>query len=231
MAYFPMFVDLTDKKCIVAGGGNVAARKIAVLVGFGVKVQVVAPEICEELADMIRIDPRAERRVEHSGEEMGSRGLIVWIKRCFEEYDLKDADLVIAATDDRDLNHRIAVMAKSRGQQVDSATDKNDCSFLFPAVVRRGESVVGISSSGSSPAVTAELKRRIEQIIPEDLTEKAEYLEKVREKVKENVELPGRRRSVMRTIAASIFEEKDCPSVEKMIDRLLAENVRVDDEG
>ena len=167
MAYFPMFVDLTDKKCIVAGGGNVAARKIAVLVGFGVKVQVVAPEICEELADMIRIDPRAERRVEHSGEEMGSRGLIVWIKRCFEEYDLKDADLVIAATDDRDLNHRIAVMAKSRGQQVDSATDKNDCSFLFPAVVRRGESVVGISSSGSSPALTAELKRRIEQIIPE----------------------------------------------------------------
>ena len=205
MAYFPMFVDLTGKKCIVAGGGMVAARKVKVLLEFGVEIYVAAPEVCGELKNLERQWSEKSLDCENT---VHRRMLVVENKR-FEDTDLDGMDMVIAATDDKHLNHRIAVMAAARGMQVDSATDKNDCTFLFPAVIKRGETVVGISSSGGSPALTAQLKRQIEADIPEDLEEKAEYLERIREKVKENVESPEERRRLMRAVTARILNRED----------------------
>lgn len=113
MAYFPMFVDMTERECLIVGGGNVAYRKVIVMLDFGAKVTVVAEDICEELGKLT---------IENQ---------ITFIKRRFERKDCDGMEMVIAATDDNALNHEIAEYCKANGIMVNAVDQKADCSFIF----------------------------------------------------------------------------------------------------
>ena len=167
MAYFPMFVQLKHKKCLVIGGGNVALRKIQVLKDFEADVTVIAPEMNSQ----IRQIPKICR-----------------IFRSFMEEDFEQADLVVSATDDKDVNYVISVICRQRKIPVNAVDQKEDCSFIFPSYVKEGEVVAAFSSGGQSPVITQYLKKEIKPVLTNKLGQIAQTLGTLRTMAKECIE-------------------------------------------
>lgn len=142
MKYFPAFLDLQERLCLVVGGGGVAERKVRSLVQAGAKVKVISPAVTPFLVRMAR------------------GGKIDYRSRTFRAGDLKGAFLVIAATDDRDVNERVSAQALRRNLAVNVVDDPAHSSFIVPAVVAQGDLVVAISTSGNSPALARALRQR-----------------------------------------------------------------------
>lgn len=137
--YFPLFISLNNKKIVVAGGGNIAARRVRTLSGFSDSITVIAPDICEEL------------------KQQDMEGTITVINRPFEKEDIRDAFLVIAATDTPEVNDRIATLCRQSGIWVNHAGDKRQCDFYFPGVVTDKEIVIGVTASGSNHRLASRL--------------------------------------------------------------------------
>lgn len=155
MAYFPFFVDIEGTKWLIAGGGMVSLHKTKNLLPYGAAVRVVSPDLVHGLEEL---------------RENGSyRERLILEQRSFEEGDLGESDYVIAATSDRSLNSRISQMCRERGIPVNVVDVKEQCSFIFPSIVRDGPVVVGISTGGMSPVIARYLKDRIGAAVPEGL--------------------------------------------------------------
>lgn len=169
MAYFPFFVDLEGQRGLIVGGGTVALRKAEKLLPYGPALTVVAPEPVSELAALP----------------------VELTRREFQPEDLDRADFVIAATDNEEENHRISALCQERKIPVNVVDDKEACSFLFPALVRRGNLSVGVSTGGSSPTAAIWLKEQIEGLLPEQTEEILTWLEEQRPILKER--LPDQR--------------------------------------
>ena len=169
MAYFPFFVDLEGRKGLIVGGGTVALRKVEKLLPYGPALTVVAREPVAELAALP----------------------VELMRRPFQETDLDSADFVIAATDDEEENHRISALCQRRRLPVNVVDDKAACSFFFPALVRRGNLSVGVSTGGSSPTAAVWLKEQIEGLLPEQTEEILTWLEEQRPMLKKR--LPDQR--------------------------------------
>ena len=147
--YFPMFIDLTDRKIFVAGGGRIARRRIEALVKFGADIHVAAPRVCPEIA------------------LLAEEGKIKTILREYRPSDLDGMEFAIAATDDREVNRAVYEECRKRGIPVNVADDKTLCDFYFPALVLTDDVVIGIGSGGESPGRVKEVRQRIEKL--EDL--------------------------------------------------------------
>lgn len=163
MAYFPFFVDLSRQNGLIVGGGSVALRKIQKLLAYDARLTVCSPEFSAE----IRIIPA-----------------LTLLRRPFEPAMLDGADYVIAATDNAVLNHQVSELCRGRGIPVNAVDDREACTFLFPALVKRGELSIGISTGGASPSAAIYLKEQIGAMLPEDFGELLEYLDGLRDRVK-----------------------------------------------
>ena len=128
--FFPMFVDLSDKKIVVVGGGNIATRRIKTLLQFTRNITAVAPKTTMEL------------------HELGKAGFVNLINRPVKRSDFTMAFMVIAATNDWKLNDEIYRVCKEEGIYVNVAYDKSKCDFYFPGIYMQDEVVVGITASG-----------------------------------------------------------------------------------
>lgn len=147
--YFPMFIDLTDRKIFVAGGGRIARRRIEALVKFGADIHVAAPQVCPEIA------------------LLAEEGKIKILLREYRPSDLDGMEFAIAATDDREVNRAVYAECRKRGIPVNVADDKTLCDFYFPALVLTDDVVIGIGSGGENPGRVKEVRKRIEKL--EDL--------------------------------------------------------------
>lgn len=143
--YFPMFIDLTGKLVFVAGGGTVALRRVRTLLRFGAQIRVAAPGLCEGL---LCLEEEGRISAEH---------------RQYRSGDICGAFLVLAATDDREINRRIWEECRTAGIPVNVADNRALCDFYFPSVVMTDEAVIGISSGGKDPSVTKALRKDIEK--------------------------------------------------------------------
>lgn len=195
MAYFPMFVDMTERECLIVGGGNVAYRKVMVMLDFGAKVTVVAEDICEELGKLT-----IENR-------------ITFIKRRFERKDCDGMEMVIAATDDNALNHEIAEYCKAKGIMVNAVDQKADCSFIFPSYVKEKNLVAAFSSSGNSPVLTQYLKGKEQEILTPFLGELNEYMGQIREKVIAEYDTEAERKRVFKEILCAAIDNGRIPKL------------------
>lgn len=154
--YFPIFIDLSEKKIVVIGGGTIAGRRINTLCHFSDHIQVVAPEIT----------PAVEALV--------SQKKITWIPQKYDKSQITDADLVIAATDHAEVNHQVKSdclkLEKEQDRQilVSVADDKSLCDFYFPSIVQDEEMVIGINSGGASPHRTKEVRQEIEKLLEKE---------------------------------------------------------------
>lgn len=176
MDFLPIFFDIKDKPCTVIGGGDVAARKVAMLLNSGGVVTVVAPELCATL----RKD--------------ADKGVITHIKAHFSPEHLNEAILAIAATDDRAVNHHVSEIAKAHKIPVNVVDDPEFCSFIMPSVIDRSPVIVAVSTGGASPVLARLLRARLETLIPGSYGRLAALAERFRGKVKQHFTEPGQRR-------------------------------------
>lgn len=193
MSYFPMFIQLEGKSCLVVGGGRIAFHKVKVLRDFGAEVLVVASEILPEIKNMESVACR---------------------EKCFGPEDLKGKELVVAATDDKGENHRVSLLCRERHLPVNAVDQAEDCSFIFPAYLRQGEVVAAFSSGGQCPVAAQYLKEKMRPEMTELLGELAVQLGSLRGRVKELVPA-GERKAVYQALLkqglkqASLLSEEE----------------------
>ncbi len=173
MAYFPLFVDLTEKDILIVGGGATATRKAKVLLRFDAFVTILSPDLSEELHALV------------------SDGKIRWIPERFSapRAEEKPYSLIIAATDDGAVNRVIAASAQNAGIPINCVDDVENSTFLFPSVVKDGDVVAGISTGGKSPIISRELRKRIEAVYPDNIGETNEQMADLRRTLRK--EIPG----------------------------------------
>lgn len=170
MAYFPMFVDLKGKKIIVIGGGKVAYRKVTKLLPFEAEITVIAPDICFEIQELLNDNSN-----------------LILKNRNFETEDIKNAFLVISATNNNSTNQQVAQICKSQNIPINSVDDIENCTFLFPALIKKESLVIGCSTSGKVPDIAAFIKNAIEQDLPQNIGQVVEILGILREELKHKV--------------------------------------------
>lgn len=145
--YFPMFMDLSEKKVVVVGAGTIAKRRIRSMLEFTNRLVVIAPEVNPEL-----------RKLEEEG-------ALTILRKNYEREDIYDAALVIAATNDKKTNQEIYTVCKCLGIFVNVCNDKNRCDFYFPGLVTQGNLVVGVSSSGCDKKQSKEVLQKISELL------------------------------------------------------------------
>ncbi|MEN8761417.1 MAG: siroheme synthase CysG [Thiogranum sp.] len=176
MDFFPVFMDLAGRDCLVVGGGNVAARKVNLLLRAGARVEVVAPQLCEKLAVQ-----RSAGTITHSARE-------------FEETDVEGKVLVIAATSQEEVNRSVSEFAKARNIPVNVVDDPELCSFIVPSTINRSPVQVAVSSGGASPVLARLLRARLESYVPAAYGHMAKLVASFRTKVKQRFSSIGQRR-------------------------------------
>lgn len=211
MAYFPMFVDMTKRECLIVGGGNVAYRKVIVMLDFGAKVTVVAEDICDELRKLTIDDIASEDKTGSYTANKENR--ITFIKRRFERKDCDGMEMVIAATDDNALNHEIAEYCKAKDIMVNAVDQKADCSFIFPSYIKEKNLVAAFSSGGNSPVLTQYLKGKEQEILTPFLGELNEYMGQIREKVIAQYDTQAERKRVFKEILCAAIDNGGIPEI------------------
>lgn len=211
MAYFPMFVDMTERECLIVGGGNVAYRKVIVMLDFGAKVTVVAENICDELRKLTIDDIASEDKTGSYTANKENR--ITFIKRRFERKDCDGMEMVIAATDDNALNHEIAEYCKAKDIMVNAVDQKADCSFIFPSYIKEKNLVAAFSSGGNSPVLTQYLKGKEQEILTPFLGELNEYMGQIREKVIAQYDTEAERKRVFKEILCAAIDNGRIPEI------------------
>ena len=144
--YYPIYLDLQNKKCVVVGGGEVAQRKVLLLLQCGAQVVVVSPEATEKLTELARDSQ------------------ITWYAREFEPDDLNGAFLVYAATDKPTVNSYVSTSAHDYGISLVNVVDTPaECTFITPSIVARSDLIISISTSGKSPALAKKIRQQLEK--------------------------------------------------------------------
>ena len=177
MDYFPAFLRLNGRPCLLVGAGSVAARKARLLLAAGAELTVVAPEIGESIA------------------ELAANGRIRQLGREFRGTDLRGQWLVVAATDNTDVQQAVYAAASTAGIFCNSVDDPDNSSYIMPAIVDRSPLVVAISTGGAAPVLARKIRARIEEILPAEIGRLTVFAHNWRDRVRTRIEtLLGRRR-------------------------------------
>jgi precorrin-2 dehydrogenase/sirohydrochlorin ferrochelatase len=145
MRYYPAFLDLNGKSCVVIGGGAVAERKVRGLIKACAAVTVVSPVLTTGL------------------KALASKKAIAHKKRRYRDGDLSGASLVVSATGSREVNRKVVLDARRAGVLLNSVDDPPNCSFIVPSVVERGGLVIAVSTTGAAPALSRRLRVELEE--------------------------------------------------------------------
>ena len=143
-AYYPVYLNLRGRRCVIVGGGAVAEGKIGRLLDSGAEICVVSPDAT----------PGIRRFV--------ADGVVLWEQRKYEHGDLEGAFIAIAATNVREVNRRIFEEAEERGVMLNAVDDPPNCSFIAPSIVQRGPVTLAISTGGVSPALARKLRESLQ---------------------------------------------------------------------
>lgn len=189
MSLFPMFLKLEGRSCLVVGAGTIGQSKIRSLLVAGASVRVVAPRANAAVAEWAR------------------SGVITWETRAFKAADLDGAILVVVATSDRGLNEAIFREAQRRNILCNVVDDPERCDFYYPAIVRRGELQLAISTGGRSPALAQRLRCELEEQFGPEYAGWLEELGRARQQlIASSIEPEDRRRRLHELASRQAFE-------------------------
>ena len=180
MSYFPFFIELKSKRGLIIGGGPIAARKVETLLNYEVELVVNAPFICEQMEAYV--------------------DKVTFEKGPFVDKDVTSYFLVVAATDNREVNHRIAQKCHEARVLVNVVDSREESSFIFPSTIQRGDLCIGISTSGNSPIIAQKVKKDIESQLNIDYEKLLKQLGKVRDLILNEVGESTRRKAYFRKL-------------------------------
>ncbi len=175
MDYLPIFMDVKGRRCLIVGGGEVAARKVQMLLRAGAEVDVVAPELGSTMDDFHQ------------------QGEIAWSQSSFSAAQIGEHALVYAATNDGAVNRQASELAKAQNIPVNVVDTPSLCNFITPSIIDRSPVVAAISTGGASPVLARLIRSRLESMIPAAYGQFATLAAQFREKVKEKVDPKNRR--------------------------------------
>lgn len=211
MKYYPVFLDIKDKICVIVGGGEVALRKAERLLDCGANVSIISPNLTPELAALKDKNLIAHVAAEYSGDL------------------INQAALIIGATDDEKINARISKDARARGIPVNIVDDPQKCDFILPSIVQRGDLVIAIGTGGKSPALARHLREELEKQYGREYSILLNILGILRTKMEKNAGI-GRDwfDALMATGILDLIKAGDSTKVRKTIKEITGEEVDVD---
>ena len=165
MRYYPIYLDIKNRNCLVIGGGSVGTRKVLTLLACGANVTVVSLDATEKL------------------HQLSNNGVIKLKERPFQTTDLDDRFLVIGATDNQGLNRQIHAEAERRGLLCNIADRPKACNFILPSIVNRGDLIIAISTSGKSPAFAKRLRKHLEKEFGDEYAQFLNLMGAIRKKL------------------------------------------------
>jgi precorrin-2 dehydrogenase/sirohydrochlorin ferrochelatase len=205
--YYPIFLKVAERPCLVVGGGEVGARKVKTLLDCGALVRIVSPEVVEWL------------------EEKVQQGVVDLVGSHYEEQQLEGCFLVIAATDDMELNSRIARDADKRGLICNVVDFPQEGNFILPALVQRGPLTLAISTSGKSPALARKLRQDLEQHYGMEYADFLEIMGAVRSRLlKESQDSEANKEKFDQLVESELLElvrVRDLEGVENILQAIL----------
>lgn len=213
MDYFPLFYQIKNRPCIVVGGGEVAARKVALLLKANADVTVVSPELGSTLEQW-----KAENKISHITEK-------------FSPQQIDKQALIIACTDDEAINKQVHETAVKNNIPVNVVDNPKLCTFVVPSIIDRSPVVAAVSTGGASPVLARLIRARLETMIPAGYGKLASIAASFRSKVKERFSNPADRRIfwekiLQGSIAEMVFAGHE-KQAEQAIDKALAESDEV----
>jgi siroheme synthase-like protein len=164
--YYPIFLNIRGKRCVVVGGGAVALRKVKALLEHEASVKVISPELCPELSQLAK-----------------SRAIQV-LQRNYNGRDLQGVFIAIAATDDDEINNKVAEEARAKGVLVNVVDDSEHSDFIVPSQLRRGDITIAVSTAGKSPALARKIRTRLEKDFGTEYASLALLVDEVRSELK-----------------------------------------------
>jgi len=164
--YYPIFLNIRGKRCVVVGGGPVALRKVNILLEHEANVEVISPELCPELSQLAK-----------------SRAIQV-LQKNYNGGDLQGAFIAIAATDDGEINNKVAEEARAKGVLVNVVDDSEHSDFIVPSQFRRGDITIAVSTAGKSPALARKIRTRLEKDFGTEYASLALLVDEVRSELK-----------------------------------------------
>ncbi len=176
MQQLPIFYDVKQQLCLVIGGGEIATRKVTLLLRAKARVRVIAPELCTSL------------------QRLADNGRVEHLARTYQPSDLDDATLVIGATNNLEVNREIAVAARRQRIPVNVVDNPEDGNFIMPSIIDRSPVVAAVSTGGASPVLARLIRSRLESLIPAGYGRLAELAAKFRDRVKAKIDDPVQRR-------------------------------------
>ncbi|PXX14351.1 uroporphyrinogen-III C-methyltransferase /precorrin-2 dehydrogenase [Nitrosomonas ureae] len=208
MDYLPIFLDIKNKTCLIVGGGQVATRKVMLLLQAGAQVSVVAPEL-ESVLD-----------------EYAAHGTINHRAKCFQPEHLHNIALVIAATNDHAINQQVSEAAQERRIPVNVVDNPALCTFIMPSIVDRSPLLIAVSSGGQSPVLARLLRAQLETMIPVAYARIATIAGKFRQRVKQHFTHPAKRRIFWETILQGPFTEMILAGKDKTAQNYLLQSLQ-----
>ncbi|HNB01161.1 MAG TPA: siroheme synthase CysG [Nitrosomonas sp.] len=210
MDFFPIFLNIRDRKCLVVGGGEIAARKVELLLKANALVTVISPTLGETL------------------EAFSSQSQISYIRDIFYPKYLTNYTLVISATNNHQVNQQVWEEAIKANIPVNVVDNLSLCSFIMPAIIDRSPVVIAISSSGKSPVLVRMLRTRLETLIPSAYGKLAQYLGEFRDLVKQHFILPEQRRFFWEKLLQSPFVEMVLSGKDQAAQQYLIKSIEND---
>jgi precorrin-2 dehydrogenase/sirohydrochlorin ferrochelatase len=187
--YCPLSINLSNRDCLVIGGGRVALRKVNFLLGYNGKVTVVSPQLLPELKQYQKDEK------------------ITYIADIYRPVYLSDRFLVICATDDHQVNHTAAQVCNDRGILVNTVNEPGNCSFLVPAQLKRGLLSIAVSTGGASPALACRIRNKLKEQFGSEYKRYTLFLCKIRPLVISRIKDNKQRKTILEYLADSSFYE------------------------
>jgi siroheme synthase-like protein len=205
--FYPIYLNLTGRRVLVVGGGEVAERKIESLLGTGAIITVISPNITDRISTFA----------------LGKR--IEVERRAYKTGDCGGAVLVLCATDDAEVNLMVFNDAHRAGVLVNSADQPALCDFIMPAVVRRGDIAIAISTGGTSPGLAARLRQKIGRLIGPEYGLLAQMLSKARPYIRQRIPAEADRKALQYRILDSdimtYLKENDIAGAERRLREII----------
>lgn len=190
MEFLPVFLKLSNQDCLVVGGGPVAARKVKLLIGANAVIQVISPDLCNEM------------------QELSANDNVQVLNREFQESDVSKQALVFAATNQADINLKIARLAEQHKIPCNVVDEPDNGTFIMPSIIDRSPVIAAVSTGGASPVLARLIKSKLESVIPASYGKLAEIAGRYRDKVKTTFSNPSDRKHFWHKTLQGGFAER-----------------------